>query len=522
MPFRNLLVIIIAAVFSIACYQKAVSSRYAGELSYAMQLIENNYVEEVDPQQLFDRAISGMVKGLDPNSIYLPPSQFPQFDESLKQRFGGVGVFVGVNEDTHRLTVLTPLPDTPAWRAGILAGDEIMAIDGVPQEQILLAAIAERMEKNTSEPIALSVKKPGIEEPASISLTRRELDKILLRYDADLGVITLQQANDLPDSLQPEDQILAIDDSTIRELTMEGSTSRMRGPLGEPVVLTVHRPATDATLQVTVKRAEIPLESVRGDTRLPDGSWDYHLQQDPRIGLIRVSSFGDNTVDDVLRALASFEAVPQALILDLRSNNGGYLRGAVEMCDMFIDKGKIVQTLGRGGHVDKTYTAGTSLRLPKNVPMVVLVDNYSASAAEIVAACLQDHQRAIVVGERSYGKGTVQQVYPLKNGRSALKLTTDSYWRPSGANIHRREDATDQDQWGVRPNPGFEIVLTAQEQEAVIRDRGDRDLKSLQSANTDIPLVDQPPEPEVPVVDRQLNKAIEYLQGRIAPQKAAA
>jgi carboxyl-terminal processing protease len=196
-----------------------------------------------------------------------------------------------------------------------------------------------------------------------------------------------------------------------------------------------------------------------------------------------------------------------ALILDLRGNPGGLLTAAVEICDMFIDRGTIVSTRGRGRTVKSKYEANPENTIvPKEMPVVVLTNGASASASEIVAACLQDHKRAVVVGARSFGKGTVQNVIRLEGGKSALKLTTASYWRPSGKNIHRGENATDDQDWGVRPNKGFEVKLDAEEVERLLRARRDRDI---------LPVVDSDGQPP-PREDPQLDKAVEYLQQQLA------
>jgi carboxyl-terminal processing protease len=154
------------------------------------------------------------------------------------------------------------------------------------------------------------------------------------------------------------------------------------------------------------------------------------------------------------------------LILDLRFNPGGLLKTAVEVADLFLTEGIIVSTRGRDQEPEiyKAKDAGTLMLPPEKFPMVVLVNKYSASASEIVAAALQDHGRAVVIGERTFGKGSVQNVIEMENHTSALKLTTASYWRPSGKNIHRFPDAKDSDEWGVKPNSGFEVPLTLEEQ----------------------------------------------------------
>ena len=164
----------------------------------------------------------------------------------------------------------------------------------------------------------------------------------------------------------------------------------------------------------------------------------------------------------------------RGLILDLRFNPGGLLTAAVDTSDLFISEGRIVSTEGRNSpaRVWDAHKEGTF----EGFPMVVLVNRFSASASEIVAACLQDHKRAVIVGERTWGKGSVQNLIELEDGRSALKLTTASYRRPSGKNIHRFPDAKESDEWGVTPDAGYKIELGDSEMLALIQARRQRDI----------------------------------------------
>ncbi len=277
--------------------------------------------------------------------------------------------------------------------------------------------------------------------------------------------------------LRAGDAILAVDGEPTEEMDLRDAVKKMRGPKGTEVTLTLLHPGEQKTQDVTLRRAIINVESVMGDTRLPDGSWRFLLEEEPRFAYIRVTTFGQHTADEFAAAISDASQPYDGLILDLRGNAGGLLTAAVDMCDRFLDSGVIVTTRGRGGVVREEFTArpGTTL-VPKHVPVVVLINRYSASASEIVAACLQDHGRAVVIGGRSWGKGTVQNVIPLEGGRSLLKLTTASYWRPSGADIHRHKGATEADAWGVHPNEGFEEVLTDAQYEAVLINRRRRDV----------------------------------------------
>jgi len=199
------------------------------------------------------------------------------------------------------------------------------------------------------------------------------------------------------------------------------------------------------------------------------------------------------------------------MILDLRDNPGGLLKSATDVSDMFLTSGKIVSTRDRNGS-GKTWEAkadGTLFEPAADKPMVVLLNRYSASASEIVAAALQDNHRAVIVGERSYGKGSVQKIIKLgADPPTALKLTTDTYWRPSGANMHRYPDSKDTDDWGVKPNPGFEIAMKDDERLDYLRYRRNRDIVRK----------DKPKEPDKPFTDRALDKAVEHLKGELSKQ----
>jgi carboxyl-terminal processing protease len=249
-------------------------------------------------------------------------------------------------------------------------------------------------------------------------------------------------------------------------------------------------------------REIVRTESVLGDRRRGDGTWEWMVEGEPAAATIRITNFGERTADELRRAVEAITsrmtgADQQAqrdeqepigvLILDLRGNAGGLLSAAVEVCDIFLDDGVIVSTKGRvlgGQDAGDAETTGDVRRATRgaalaDLPMAVLVDGLTASAAEVVAACLQDHGRAIVVGSRTFGKGTVQSILPLSDGSGLLKLTTSEYLRPSRANIHRRSDDDDSDtDWGVSPDRGCEITPTGRQIEALQAWRRTRDIVS--------------------------------------------
>lgn len=447
MPFRNLTIISTAAIISLLCFYKSSRNRYATTVVEAMEIIEANALEEVDPYVLFEGAMDGMASKVDEHSDFYPRGEYARMREDLDQQFGGIGIQVEMDKVAKRVKVVVPIPNTPAFRAGLLPGDRIMTIDGQDTKAVSLNEVVEWM----------------------------------------------------------------------------------RGKEGDPVRLSISRDGVDRQLDFEVRRAMIKTDSVRGDTRHSDGSWDYFLEEHPKIGYIRISAFGDRTPEEVKKALNYNGHKIEGLILDLRDNPGGLLTAAVEICDMFIDKthydGRIVTTRGRHRIRDE-HIASDETIFPKSLPMAVLINGMSASASEIVAACLADHQRAIVVGERSWGKGTVQNIIEMEGGLSALKLTTASYWRPNGENIHRGRDKDGKRKgedkvWGVRPNKGYEVKLDDEQRSRMYKVRRKRDYENLLGPNNQ-PMViqwdedepDQQADEETPA-DPQLQKAIEYLLEKI-------
>jgi carboxyl-terminal processing protease len=211
------------------------------------------------------------------------------------------------------------------------------------------------------------------------------------------------------------------------------------------------------------------------------------IDKDKKIGYVRLSSFIQNTADELRKALEQLkEENVKGLIIDLRDNPGGLLSSAVEISDMFLSEGKIVSTEGRNT-IPKSYMAQKDSPF-EEIPLVVLINQNSASASEIVSAALQDNNRATVIGQRSYGKGSVQNILELEDGNSVLKLTVASYHRPNGANIHRFRDAKMTDKWGVSPSPGQEIKLSPIEYARWFVGRRDRDLKSAAKGHGNKPV----------------------------------
>jgi carboxyl-terminal processing protease len=284
------------------------------------------------------------------------------------------------------------------------------------------------------------------------------------------------------------------------------------------VKLTLAGKGEQATRVVELVRAVIHIDTVLGDTRNADGTWNYFLEDHPKLAYLRLNSFGDQTGDEMRRVVDGLiERDMKGLILDLRGNPGGLLPAAIDICDLFIDPeappttgpdgqviapGLIVTTRDRKGRVGSEYYARGNGTV-NGFPIAVLLNGESASASEIVAACLQDHGKAVVIGERSFGKGTVQEILNLHPDQGVLKLTMASYWRPSGRNINRSEGA---DEWGVSPDEGFEILLDEQEYADLLVARR---LRDVAESYTEEELADE----EIPEFsDRQLDAAIEWVE----------
>lgn len=375
--------------------------------------IDRNYVEKVSRREILEAAIEGVLRKLDPNSDYINPDDIDEFKLDVENKFVGVGLQVNRRDD--RLQVISPVVGTPAYRAGIVAGDEILAIDGQPT----------------------------------------------------------------------------------KDFSVDDVVKRLQGKVGSFVSITLFHPRTGVTEEVRLKRESIKLKTVLGDRRKTDGSWKYMYDDSRKIGYVRITIFGRETADELRTALRQLKSDGlRGLILDLRFNSGGLLSAAIEVGDLFLSHGKIVSTQGRN------ITPQSWDAVPENTyegfPMVVLVNEYSASASEIVAAALQDHQRAVVVGQQTYGKASVQNVIELEGGRSALKLTTGSYQRPSGKPIHRFPDASE---WGVQPNETFDVPLSDQELQRLIRKRYERD-NEINPGST----------AATPSFDRQFKRALLHLQ----------
>lgn len=403
-------------------------------LADTMDQVERNYVNDVSRRELMEAAIRGVLSKLDPYSNYIGPNDLTRFKRTVENQFPGIGIIVDVRRG--RLTVVSPIVGSPAYKAGLHAGDVISEIEGEPTEGI------------------------------------------------------------------------SIDDAV----------RRLKGEVGSEVHIAVLHSGATEPQKVTVVREVVQMDSVRGDRRDDRDEWVFMLDRDKKLGYLRIVSFGRETPRELKKALDQLKQQElRGLVLDLRFNPGGLLTAAIEVADMFLTEGEIVSTSGRNSP-KRTWSAHR-MDTYEGFPMVVLVNHNSASASEIVAASLQDHHRALIVGERTWGKGSVQNVIEMEGGKSILKLTTARYLRPSGHNIHREANAKESDEWGVKPDAGYEVALETAERYQLELDRHERDLvvnhspkKEGEPAKTET----KPAAGKPPVADRQLQKAVEYLASELA------
>lgn len=302
--------------------------------------IRQAYVEEVDDEKLLEMSIAGLLSGLDPHSVYLDKNSFSSLQEHTSGEFGGLGIEIGM--EGAFIKVISPIDDTPAQRAGILAGDLILKLN----------------------------------EHAVQSMSLGEAIKI------------------------------------------------MRGPKGSTLTLTIVREQVDSPFEIKVVRDIIRIRSVRSRTL------------EPGFGYVRIAQFQENTgpqFKKTLQKLLKNDDTLKGIVLDLRNNPGGLLHASIEVTDALLDGGLVVYTKGRLPSANSSYNA-TQGDLLNGLPVVVLINEGSASAAEIVAGALQDHHRAVLLGTNSFGKGSVQTVIPLGENRG-IKLTTARYFTPNKRSI---------------------------------------------------------------------------------------
>ena len=307
--------------------------------------------------------------------------------------------------------------------------------------------------------------------------------------------------------------IVKIGDKDATNISVDQAIELIKGEIGSKVAVTFRDKKTDKDSTLQIERAIVQVQTVLGDQRLPSNQWDYLLRKgvnkDEKIGYLRITNFGRQTVKEMVEALTHLKAEEmQGLIIDLRFNPGGLLSVAIDLADLFVDRGLIVRIEGRNS-VPRKWVAKKTGTLT-GFPIAVLVNGRSASASEIVAACLQDSGRGVIVGQRTFGKGSVQNIVELDKGKSVMKLTTAAYFRPNGQNINRLPEHDEKDEWGVKPNTGYEVEFDDETQRAYFEYRRNRDV--IWPAGRMSP-------PEKEFEDLQLKKAVEYIRKSIASDR---
>jgi len=380
--------------------------------------IKNNYVEPVEDKELLQNAIRGMLSGLDPHSTYLDLEDFKNLREGTSGEFGGLGIEVTLEDGFVR--VVSPIDDTPAAEAGVLAGDLIIRLDEKP----------------------------------------------------------------------------------VKGMALREAVDMMRGKPGTDLLITILREGEDKPLNITLTRAIIKVKSVK------------HKTLEPGYGYVRISTFQQRTSEGLNKAIKQLKKDNNdklnGLVLDLRNNPGGLLNAAVDVSDAFITKGLIVYTDGRIPDSKQEFNANPR-DLLEGAPLVVLVNGGSASASEIVAGALQDHHRAVILGTKTFGKGSVQTVMPLTD-KTAVKMTTARYFTPSGRSIQAE---------GIVPDITIERVKITAIDSTGFKPLSERDLsKHISNGNdkTDVDVSEKVTDKEtstapLAVTDYALSEALNLLKG---------
>jgi carboxyl-terminal processing protease len=358
-----------------------------------LAVIQKEYVDEVKAEKIIEGALRGMMLALDPYSQFLDRDAYNEIKVESRGRYGGLGLVITVRDGL--LTVISPMEDTPAWKAGVKAQDVIVKIDG----------------------------------------------------------------------------------ETTQDITITEAVKKLRGKPGSEVEITVMRKGEVELLEFKIVRDIIKIKSVK-DAKVLEGN----------IGYVKILDFQEKTADDLEKALKKLETQGiDSLILDLRNNPGGLLDAAVTVTEKFIPAGKVVVST-RGRRKTQNMVFKSSFASPRDYPMVVLINGGSASGSEIVAGALQDYKRAILLGTKSFGKGSVQTIIPLQNG-TALRLTTSKYYTPSGRTIHEK---------GLEPDVVVKLEANSS--------------KKLE-AKAVFEKIDKNKKPDTEPLDNQVQRAIDLLKG---------
>jgi C-terminal peptidase prc len=392
--------------------------------------------EDLENGKDVDITLQRMLGNLDPYTTYIDGETKANFDRDVQGNFTGIGVQIRKDAVSEMLLVVTPIKNSPAYKAGVMAGD-------------------------------------------IISTVIREVDS---------------EGKPLP---KPE--VIST-----KGMQLSDAVKKILGKPNTKVKIVVQREGVEKPIEFEISRGRVEVETVLGFKRKDNDDWDFMIDPTSKIGYARVTSFSRNTARDLLKVMRELVSKGiKGFVLDLRFNPGGLLDSAVDISDLFIGDGLIVSIRPRQGREQKhTGVLDGSLL---DFPMACLVNGGSASGSEIVSAAVQDHHRAIIIGERSYGKGSVQNIQAFGDGE--LKLTIASFWRPSGKNLNKSSTGgKDEDEWGVKPD--IEIKLSRKERD------------DLMDHQRDIEVIQRKDKPSPPASkdfkDRQLDEALKYIKGLIS------
>ena len=418
--------------------------------------------EDLENQKDLNIALQRMLHKLDPHTTYIDPDTKKKFDDEIAGNFTGIGVQISKDANTDQLLVVTPIKGSPAYRA-----------------ETPLSRANEQYRR-------------GLWAGDVITTIIREVDSDGNRLDK-------------PDRIPT------------KGLALNKAVKLILGQANTKVTLTVQREGVEKPFDVTITRGRVEVESVLGSRRTKNDSWDYVIDPKNKIGYIRLNNFARNSYRDmeaVMKDLVQKKGI-KGFVLDLRFNPGGLLDSAIKVSDLYIDDGLIVSIWPRGGPDKATRFYGRHTDSLLDFPMVCLVNGYSASGSEIVSAALQDHKRAVIFGERSYGKGSVQNIRDFdvidpktrEVKKAEIKLTTAAFKRPNGENLNKASTSgRDDEKWGVVPDKVLKLTtrerrdLAEHLRKLEVIERPDR--RGKDKAAKDFK-------------DRQLNAALEYLRGQI-------
>ena len=438
-----------------------------------LETINKEYFKQINEGEVIDGAINGMLQSLDPYSSYMSPKTFKSMNTETKGEFGGLGIEVTM--EAGLVKVISPIDDTPADRAGIRSGDYIIKLDKKQVKGLTLDEAVNTMRGKSGTPITLTIRRIDVDEPIIVKIVRETINKEYFKqinegevidgaingmlqsldpYSSYMSPKTFKSMNtetkgefgglgievtmeaglvkvispidDTPADragIKSGDYIIKLDNKQVKGLTLDEAVNTMRGKSGTPITLTIRRIDVDEPIIVKIVRETIKTKSVVSEIK-------------ENIGYLRLRSFNEKSGDeliDKIREIGRSKPSLTGYILDLRNNPGGLLSQAIKISDAFLDSGEIVSTKGRDPKDIKVYNSKKGDEI-NGKPLIVLINKGSASASEIVAGALKDHKRAIVIGEKSFGKGSVQSIMPLSNG-GGLRLTTAKYYLPSGETI---------------------------------------------------------------------------------------